>query len=222
MLNSEESKRKAMETRLRNQSAWFLLHDTRNYCGLTRKDYEDWLAENPIKYTKEIHSPRRYGAENEEVYNKWRQRVADTMTAGFIENMKYSKIDYWLMITGSVEIDGNRYQIKPKVVKSEGEIIHIGVTGKETRYYKKPSIYKAVCYCLSGKTVNNFIMQYNAGKFHLHVFHDKGVNMFEISRLRPSRYDKFDKTDVMTKGYSEKYCQSLTMRIKKCEIDFFD
>lgn len=219
---SEEALQRSKETRKRNLTACFLLHDTRNYCGLTREDFDEWLAVNPIKTTREIHNPSKYGPVNEEVYNKWRKRVADSMTAGFIENLKYSKIDYWLMITGSVEIDGKRYQIKTRVVKSEGEMIRVSCQGNEHRYYKKPSIYKAVLACLSGKGIKDFTMQYMAGRFLLHVYHDRGINMFEISRISKLRYDRFEKNNVMSTGYSEKYYKSLTTKIKKCEIDFFD
>lgn len=212
---TEEQYRAAGEAIKNRKGFAMLLHDTRDCCGLNREDYEQYLEENPVKTQLEIHQPCRKGAKLESIYNEWRRVTANMMTASFIENLKYSKIDYPLGICGSVEFDGKRYPVKSKFIKSEGEVIEISSTGKERTHFRRPSIYKSVMTCLSGKNIRDFTMQFIGGHFTIHVYHDRGVNVFNIYKIGKAYYETAERGN-WTDG------SRIFGVIYWKEIDFFD
>ena len=162
-----------------------VIHDTRNCCGITREDYEEFLKANPIMSYREIHIPSRFGSNLDSVYDKWRKQTADKMTYNLIQAIKYSDVNYPLVIMGSVEIDGKRYPVKHKLVESVGET----VTGSERPrvHYKQSSLYVAITTCLSGKDILDFTLRYMSGVMTICVYHTRGMNFFTIAKMRPSR-----------------------------------
>ena len=204
----------------------YLLHDTRDCCGLDMGDYEEYLRLYPIRTDKQMHY-NKFGEYKEDTINQWKMRYANQMTEDFMQDLKYSQIDSPLGITGSIEIDGKRFPINRKIVFSRGETI----TGLKRRkvYYNEPSIYLAVTACLQADGILDFTMQYIDGHFLMNVYHRRGMNVFGIYKLKDKFVKNYNETkDMINIGAGghkldlTKISPNFISRISLRSVDFAD
>jgi len=152
------------------------LIDTYNNDGLTYEDYREDCEEND----------REPEAEDSNDYYEWLSDTTTRYWEDFQANLKYSKADYPLMITGSLGLWNGRPDMYPILVESEDWVTHYKnwkgeIVEYHTHHYDNPSILKAILKCLG--SCDDIKVRFNDGVVEVDALHHDGTNCFYIRKL---------------------------------------
>lgn len=193
-----------METKKEKQPVKFVLYDSREEIP-----YEDYVENCEINDCEPAE-------EDSQDYWDWVNETRAMYWDDLKMNMCYSKIDYPLIITGSLGLWDGRHTIQPMIIESEGygrKFTTCDYTG-----YELPSIKKAVEKACSGRSVEDFDVTYEDGVIYVNCYHHDGTNRFEIHKLSKKGIEcaaRFIEREPFGELKKEWFA-----KIRKNEIDF--
>lgn len=144
------------------------IYDSRDV--LTYDEYLEYCEDNGIE-------PK---GENSNDFWNWVSETNDMYWDDMIENMKCSRLDTPLMITGTLGLWTGRHDIKPVLIESEdyGKKFSDGTVG-----YHNPSILKAVLRTVTSSDYLDIDICCKDGYIEVNCHHHDGTNSFAIRKL---------------------------------------
>ena len=146
----------------------FVIYDSQ--MELSYEEYVDYCETNEIEPHEDCSSE----------YYSWVSSMRQEYGEDLMQNIAWSKIDYPLLITGTLGLWDGRHEIYSVPVKSSGygKMYSTGYRG-----YDVPSIKEAIEKCIRNSDILDYEVRYENGVIIVIAKHHDGVNRFEIHKL---------------------------------------